>query len=308
MGDSQLSLKSFQPILPAAAFRHRLAMALRRRFGPGLEMSVKQAAHAVGCTPQQMHNLLNGRCNTSAWLVAALIELCGPTLLIELYGELGGARWRRRIERLEADAAKERQAARQFSTSSRSAEATLRLRQRSRAMTAISATQSPRAVAAAARRCGAQGRRCQAPDEAGACDAASAKGRRRGTVSLKGDGMPHYRIGDRLKVTRAPELAGTVRKVTEAVTRLHKAGCLAFMDVDAAADVSRGTIPRGSPMPAPRSGPEHPILWSELSTAQQRARLTAYIPPRVKALFGEGDDHGGDIEKGQGAEEGQPQR
>jgi hypothetical protein len=35
--------------------------------------------------------------------------------------------------------------------------------------------------------------------------------------------------------------------VAEAVTRLHKAGGLAFMDVDAAADVSRGTISQGIP-------------------------------------------------------------
>jgi hypothetical protein len=34
-------------------------------------------------------------------------------------------------------------------------------------------------------------------------------------VSLKGQGMPHFSIGDRLKVTRSPELVGTVSKITE---------------------------------------------------------------------------------------------
>lgn len=126
MGGSQLSLElSNNPGLRDAgqdrnfrltrgvSFKHRLAEALKRRVGPGYELTVKQLAGLVGCSHQQIYNMMSKRVDPAGSQIGQLIDIFGPSFLFDLYGDIGGPMWRRRQARIEAQASAERRAAQQ---------------------------------------------------------------------------------------------------------------------------------------------------------------------------------------------------
>jgi hypothetical protein len=119
MGDSQLSLEFSSDPGPRradfrAAFKRRLAAALGNRVGPGYELSVKQLAYLIGCSHQHVYDMLAARVDPAGSFVGKLIDVFGPSFLFDLYGDIGGALWRRRQQRIEQQAAAERRAAEQI--------------------------------------------------------------------------------------------------------------------------------------------------------------------------------------------------
>jgi hypothetical protein len=125
-GDSQLSLKlSNNPgvrnagqhrnsrLARGASFKHRLAEALKRRVGPSYDVTVKQLAGLLGCSHQQIYNMMGERVDPAGSFVGELIDIFGPSFLFDLYGDIGGPMWRRRQARIEARVSAERVAAQQ---------------------------------------------------------------------------------------------------------------------------------------------------------------------------------------------------
>lgn len=102
-GADPVSLKRFQNSCPARAdaqdvHRRRIAAALARRVGNGRdhELTVKQIAGLIGVSGQSVHNMLNARHDPSSYLMGQLVAVFGLDFLLEVYGELGAALWRRR--------------------------------------------------------------------------------------------------------------------------------------------------------------------------------------------------------------------
>lgn len=85
---------------PREQHRHRVARALMRRVGPGEDLTAKQLAHLIGCSPQHVSNMMHCRHDPSSWLMGELMRVFGPSFAADVYGPIGVAMWRRDNEAL----------------------------------------------------------------------------------------------------------------------------------------------------------------------------------------------------------------